>query len=496
MATTTMVLRQGTVMLTGGELGFGTKVMYATVEDGVVTAVTFGNLPSSTETIYYVDLSSYATQPAVGWYFSDVCQTFSALPPVIPAGDLAPPFTPGSPPPVPGDPDYPNPEIPTEDDPVPLASTAPVWISFHADAEQSATIAGGADYVEVDERMRTTVRINDVCAVRIQTHVITEDAGLQLFLCYRNELDEWEPLSVGKTGPSVTLAAADTVAGMIVNIDPAIAGDTTVTVCAKGTGSAVVGNISGVFFFKTTDGVCLEIEEGVGCGLQGFPERGTDFSFADYDALYAARNTDDLFTTWRAPTTEDPNFAELLIDAFGPYFALHHGKGGTNRTVGWQATGFGLFDNNKAVMLVTALDPNLAAATSGTGLILFRWTTGYGNVDLQLRSGRMYIVGCGSTVDVGPAADLCDGTPKQIIMDVSVFSDGGLSRASANVYLDEPCLNAMPTFYGSATSGLTIGTITPNITALDIAIWDGTEREGDQSVYLYAISGGSSDFNG
>ncbi len=256
--------------------------MYATIEASIVTAITFGLLPSSDDVTYYVNIAGIDPEPLVAWYFNDDCQTFSATPPVIPAGEISPPYTPGGTPPVPGDPGYPPTELDPTDDPGPLASTSPFWISFHADGVASVAVAGGADYAEVSTLMRTIVRIQDICAARLQAHIATADALLTLYLCA--SLDggtTWEPISAGGTGPKLTLGALGTLAGSFLNVDPALDGDVMVNVCTKGSGSAVVGNVLACFYVKTTDGLCIEISEG-GCAVPAadFIE---DFSAADAD---------------------------------------------------------------------------------------------------------------------------------------------------------------------------------------------------------------------
>lgn len=297
MATTTIRFRPGRLSLVARALDLGPEVMYAEIVDGRVVAVLFGVLPESTDETLYVDVSGVAPTPEVDDYFSDVCQTFSPVPPVIPAGDAAPPFTPGSPPPDPGGPDYPNPELDPEDDLPIFAPTAPVWISFQADGSAPLAVVGtGAGLEEVDEKLRTIVNLTDVCAVRLQAHVVTGDA-LELVLCYRNELDEFEELSPGKTGPKVDLSAAGTYAGLSTNVDPIVSGDTLLTVCVRGTGTASLGNVLARFSVTTGPGVCVELLEPVdGCSIEVTdPAEGDNFQTYTSGSDFVASRNGDLY---------------------------------------------------------------------------------------------------------------------------------------------------------------------------------------------------------
>lgn len=69
-----------------------TAVSYAVVVDGRVVSVASGPLPDSTTTTSYIDLTGITT-PAVGDYFSEICNTFSASEPTIPPGEVVPPYT-------------------------------------------------------------------------------------------------------------------------------------------------------------------------------------------------------------------------------------------------------------------------------------------------------------------------------------------------------------------------------------------------------------------
>jgi hypothetical protein len=101
---------------------------YATVVNGVVTAITLGasSIPANTATTLYVDITSYSPQPQVGWFYDELCDVFTPSPPTIPPGSIAPPVPPGG--------TYPPgtvlpPSIPPI---VPPPDTIPVHVHFHA----------------------------------------------------------------------------------------------------------------------------------------------------------------------------------------------------------------------------------------------------------------------------------------------------------------------------------------------------------------------------
>ena len=127
------IVGRGAYLLGGQDVQFIAPgaVTYGTIVDGVLVAISTGGLPPSTDAILYFNLAGYSPLPTVGDYFSEICQEFTALPPAVPPGAIAPPFTPGGLPPViengggnPGDVEEPG--------PVPLAFLIPVLIAFNA----------------------------------------------------------------------------------------------------------------------------------------------------------------------------------------------------------------------------------------------------------------------------------------------------------------------------------------------------------------------------
>lgn len=309
--TTRIRLLPGRFALSGSPLDLGSAVMFATIENGVVTAIAYGALPESDDDTLYLDLSRYEPPPLVGWYFSDVCQTFSETPPVIPAGDVAPPFTPGGLPPIPGTPEFPVPEVPEIDDQPALATLTQSFLSFHADGDAqlvASGASGGGDLVELDPRMRTVVRLRDICGIRLQAHVVSGGA-VDLVLAYRNEDDEWEALSPLKTGPRVSCVAEGTYAGLFTNVDPiALDSSNVVTVCVRGEGSAVVGNVLALLLIKANAGACpVFAEDPAGCEISGTiaEENIERFEFASYAAFWsAADNGERRFSYTDLPSSE------------------------------------------------------------------------------------------------------------------------------------------------------------------------------------------------
>jgi hypothetical protein len=176
------------------------SVSYATIVDGRVTAVSAGSLPASTLTTYYHVLLGGDPVPAVGDYFSDVCGTFSATAPVIPAGDIAPPYTPGGTPPDPDDPDYPEDEIPPEDDQDIRSHVLPDLITWAADADGLLTISAVPIAVtSLGDKYHLAYDFTEVCYMRLQAEVITPaSAGAVLKLQYYDATqdpgEEWVDL--------------------------------------------------------------------------------------------------------------------------------------------------------------------------------------------------------------------------------------------------------------------------------------------------------------
>jgi hypothetical protein len=507
VATTALRLAPATIAVAGGVLDMGAAVMYATVDDGVVTAITYGLLPASTAELLYVDLSGYLPPdyPAVGWYFQQVCRTFSPNPPVIPAGDIAPPYTPGLPPPTPGDPNFPPSELPPVDDRPPLANTTPVWVSFHADGAEELVAAGGSGYEEVDPRMRTLVRLIDVCAVRLQAHVVTGGSG-SLYLChYDPDLLEWVPLSAGGTGPSVPVAAAGTYAGLFVNPNPALSGDVLLNVCTRDGSGATVGNLLACFFVKSTTGVCVEFPElsGEVCPL------GIDTAFTDdgtvqvWDNAVLAQQSmlefydgfpygDVIFTGymgWREP--EDAASYMDPADPRGPCAVMVHNEGGTEQNLYW-VHNCGDTPGPVVTLTTTQLDPALVeqtgtvTAANQQGLLPMYCTTGAGIFKIHLQAGRVWVSrNNADPMDIGDAT-LLVGEPKEIVCELVGYTDSGTPYVRVAVYYSDLCTVGPRTLLGERVyTG--IGGSGMEVDQVYCWEWLDAEEPGEQRVWQIAV---------
>lgn len=106
---------------------------YATIVNGVVTAITLGasSIPASTSTTLYIDITTYSPQPAVGYFYDELCDVFTPTPPTIPPGSIAPPVPPGG--------TYPPGAVlpPAVTPTIPPPDTMPVHVHFHADGGNS-----------------------------------------------------------------------------------------------------------------------------------------------------------------------------------------------------------------------------------------------------------------------------------------------------------------------------------------------------------------------
>lgn len=493
MPSTIIRLGSGRLPLVARELDLGPEVMYATVVDGRVTAVLFGELPASDDTTLYVDLSRVEPLPAVDDYFADVCQTFSSVPPVIPAGDSAPPFTPGSPPPTPGGPEYPVPELDPADDLPVFAPTAFQWLSFHADgADPFPAVGTGAGLEEVDPRLRTIVNVSEVCAVRLQAHVVTEDA-LDLVLCYRNDLDEWEELSPAKTGPKVSLSAAGTYAGLSTNVDPTLSGDVLLSLCVRGSGTASLGNVLARFAGKTGPGVCVELEEPVPtCDVPGVvdPDLLDDFTgYANYAAFWARADAGaDVYSYTDLPSTPG---AVSALEAFpgGPWVAglrvtyrtadapdpsnqvvAFNPPAATDVAMVWQGViPAGVdFDEYASSPLVSSSTDN------AKGYTLMTLRNSRISASVVLRAGKIILEDQAGGVATVVGADISAyaGDPVQIILQVTDRSGG----PTAYLYLDPAChapaeathMGNIGVSAGGAGTNMTFAALNP-VVSVDLA---------------------------
>lgn len=468
------------------------SVTYATIVNGLVTAIDAGALPPSTNDTLYFDLTWYFA-PDIGWYFSEVCQSFSATVPPVAAGDIAPPFTPGGTPP-----DIPDDERggdlpPDEAGPPIYATTIPMLLPFHADKDASYVVtAGGVEgptgLTEVAARMRTAFDLRDVCALRVQTHVMQPSAG-SLVLCFSTDGGTtWDRASLLDTGPRVTVAAAGTIAGLFTNIKIAAAGSVLLSVFAdEGARGAVLGNTAAVALVAIDGGVCIAIDESGGCPLTGTFDEGINFaSYADYTAFDDARPVGNLFGFW---PNSVPNAAavELLADSHGKHLVLHHNGGGVARNAYWWSTGLS-YPTTMAVMMETALPLSAGSVVSNntaqgqSGLLLFRNNDTF--FGLRLANDRVY-VGRDSGIDIGPSSALCDGTPKRIILELIETRVGFEVGVHANLYVDPACATGAPTFFGGTAQ--TFNGYEGPFTQMTVCECFDQEPTADQRVYKYAI---------
>jgi hypothetical protein len=295
---------------------------YATIENGRVTAVTFGasTLPESTTTVLYWDVTDLDPQPAVTWFFTEPCNEFSATPPRIPPGEVAPPFQPGGDPPDPDDPLTPEVEEPG---PPRIAELAYHLTAFHASGPDTITFGGDDPEQEVTPRWRTTVNFANTCGVRIQAHVVTEN---DVRLIVKGSIDggtTWDYLNAEYEGPFLKITDSGEAVGPFVNIDEDFAeGDVLVSVFAR-TGSSTsvtLGNVHLMHAIRVDDAECpiYEILEECAAPAATLVE---DFDYADYGAFLTALNAQNfsnelLFGTWGMPNTEGPTYSLDATNTF------------------------------------------------------------------------------------------------------------------------------------------------------------------------------------
>jgi hypothetical protein len=242
---------------------------YATIENGRVTAVTFGasTLPESTTTVLYWDVTDLDPQPIVGWFFVEPCNELSATPPRVPPGEIAPPFQPGGDPePAPED-DY---DVDPEPGPPRIAELAYHLTSFHASGPDAVTFSGDDPEAEVTPRWRTTMNFRNTCGLRLQAHVVTSGDVRLIAKGSLDGGDTWDYLNGEYEGPFLDLNEPDDpdpppgwsfgeAVGPFVNIDELFAdGDVLVSVFAKSTTSESVtlGDVHAKHAIKFGGGEC------------------------------------------------------------------------------------------------------------------------------------------------------------------------------------------------------------------------------------------------
>lgn len=296
---------EGGGSLRGGSAPAGVPtVTYAEIIDGVVVGVHTGPLPESTSVVLFIDLTDYGTPPAVGWYWTEVCQQFSETPPVVPPGDIVPPWTR----PRDGTDGQDGTDgLPGGPGPIPLAFTMPVLVPFHAHGVTGLTVTNApVALTEVDPKMRTAYDLTDVCAIRLQCDVRTALAGAELVLCYSlNSGSTWalvaDPLDYDLGGPFVSIGATGDRRGEYRN--PVVAAQTEVLLSVfvrggDGSSDPVVGNLGALMYTKTSVGACSIIPPTVTCpvfpaftlGPAGFLWQDDFTAYADEAALLAVYN--------------------------------------------------------------------------------------------------------------------------------------------------------------------------------------------------------------
>lgn len=261
---------------------------YVAIVNGRVTDVVLGAsaIPPSSAGVLYWDVTGLSPQPQVDWYFAEPCNVFSALPPVIPPGDLAPPYPPGEEPPDRDDFE----EI--EPGPVREALLGYHLTALHAHPADTAVVVGDDPEAEVTPLWRTTLALDNTCGLRLQAHVVVPDS---VRLILKGSFDNgatWEYLNTEYEGPFLDVTNAGEAVGPFVNIDPAFAtGDVLVSVFARASGSpsAILGNVHVMHALKLDDGVCplYEIEVD-GCAVPAAIFADDLSGYASWAAFYAA----------------------------------------------------------------------------------------------------------------------------------------------------------------------------------------------------------------
>jgi len=244
--------------------GNNVSATYAVVQDGRVVSIGYGPIPEPTETILYIDLTGLST-PSVGDYWLEVCQTFQDTPPVVPPGDIVPPWT------KPRDGTDGNPGddgAPGGDGEVPLAFTMPVLIPFHTDGGTGLTVTNiPAALTEVSTRMRTAYDLTDVCAIRLQCQVMTAATGHLVLQYSTDNGSTWDPVSdpidYDAEGPFVSIASTGYQEGTFLNPVDDAKTEVLLSIFARngdGSSDPVVGNLSALCYTKTSSGACSIVE--------------------------------------------------------------------------------------------------------------------------------------------------------------------------------------------------------------------------------------------
>jgi len=331
--------------------GNRSSATYATVVDGRVIDIGYGPIPDSTTDTLYVDLTGY-TAPVAGDYWSEVCQTFSETEPVVPPGDIVPPWT--------------KPRNGTDgkdgvdggdggDGEVPLAFTMPVLIPFHTDGGTGLTITNiPAALTEVSARMRTAYDLTDVCAIRLQCDVRTAAAG-ELVLQYSTDSGStWDPVSdpidYDAEGPFVSIASTGDQRGTFLNPVDDAKTEVLLSIFARnGNGSSdpVVGNLSALCYTKTSSGACSIVEPTIeACDVLPTPTAGP--SGEVFQDLFAHADNDAFRAYWIAANEYSSNVAALAGCSLYQCSSTSNsefGGGAINRSGGWMLANIYLPDD-------------------------------------------------------------------------------------------------------------------------------------------------------
>jgi len=234
----------------------GPDVTYAVVVGGIVQSVETGPLPPNSGSQYNHVIGDDDVVPDVGWYFNDVCGTFSEDPPTIAPGDIAPPYVPGTNPPVPGAPDYPLPELPPLDDSAAaqVSAVLPTVVTFQTDATTTFTVSVPDTETPLDTRFHHALDLGRVCGVRLQVRVLTAVPGARL----RAEMSiggesGWGPLGTldDEDGPYVTLGSVGYQRGDLFEVPEG--GDSVIRLVVENGGNANVtlGAVSMLLYMRT-----------------------------------------------------------------------------------------------------------------------------------------------------------------------------------------------------------------------------------------------------
>jgi len=190
----------GTGAITIPDLAAGNNppISYAVIVAGRVVSIGYGPQPDSTTSTLYFSLVGVSPTPAAGWYYSDVCSTFSEAAPTVPAGDIVPPFTGGG-----GPADDGGGGVdggggpPDEEDPDIRSHVLPDLITWAADADGLLTIDAVPELeTSLGNKYHLAYDFTEVCYLRLQAEVITpSSAGAVLKLQYYDTtLEEWVDL--------------------------------------------------------------------------------------------------------------------------------------------------------------------------------------------------------------------------------------------------------------------------------------------------------------